>query len=679
MASSQQFCLKWNNHQSNLISVFDDLLNNQEYVDVTLACEGHNIKAHKMVLSACSPFFQDLFKNNPCKHPIVIMKDMKYTDLKAVVRFMYKGEVNVSQDKLSTLLKTAESLQIKGLAEVANESANEQSTESQINSRQDAAEPSINYRPSSHQSSHQSLPQSSQQSSPVSKRRKRRHSNENSSVPIESANSSSNSEVIVPSTRLSSSQYQPNASSSSSQSRVPPDSQPSGSSSSAPMFSEIKLKSEVIDEPDIIPIPIEQEISRVKSSPVETIHDTNETSYDESSYQMMEQNMSDMSSSQAFVSSENFVPQLSESSQGAQPDDSMISQGGEIQYQDDVGGDLALSYMESGNTNMSEELSPGPSSLPQDGSSADRGSGLVSRRFNCPVCNQLFRRKWNMESHCVKTHGYQREKLPCKICGKLMKRRNDFIIRNSEDLLERRDKTIHKRQRTETKEGKGYKTAKKRLAIDFHAGCVMLCSLGVLSSVNHLKMEIKSNCLFAWMCIAVSVVTGPKPRSCPACSKSFATRSSMLRHYHHFHVAKGESYHCPHCIASFSWKITLQKHIRDCHSGRKYQCHACKKDLEIFVVILGIKSTTCPTCLYDFTARHSMLRHYRHVHAQPNVRFKCPLCTKTFKWKFHLKDHLHSVHRLDHKFHCSICRKGFQYVNVLRRHMKSEHLSHSVA
>ncbi|KAG1664107.1 putative uncharacterized transposon-derived protein F52C9.6 [Nymphon striatum] len=62
----------------------------------------------------------------------------------------------------------------------------------------------------------------------------------------------------------------------------------------------------------------------------------------------------------------------------------------------------------------------------------------------------------------------------------LMNRRNDLIIRNSEDLLEKRDvnKTIHKRQRTETraynqrivettiKERKGYKTAKKKLAIE---------------------------------------------------------------------------------------------------------------------------------------------------------------------------------------------------------------------
>ncbi|CAN8005213.1 unnamed protein product [Ixodes hexagonus] len=118
---SQQFCLKWNNHQSNMLVVFEQLLSNEALVDVTLACEGHSLKAHKMVLSACSPFFQALFVENPCKHPIVILKDMRYMDLKAIVEFMYKGEVNVSQDQLSALLKTAETLKVKGLAEVTGE------------------------------------------------------------------------------------------------------------------------------------------------------------------------------------------------------------------------------------------------------------------------------------------------------------------------------------------------------------------------------------------------------------------------------------------------------------------------------------------------------------------------------------------------------------------------------
>ncbi|KAK8767633.1 hypothetical protein V5799_005585, partial [Amblyomma americanum] len=117
---SQQFCLKWNNHQSNMLAVFYQMLSNEALVDVTLACEGLSLKAHKMVLSACSPFFQALFAENPCKHPIVILKDMRYTDLRAIVEFMYRGEVDVSQDDLMALLKTAETLKVKGLVEDTN-------------------------------------------------------------------------------------------------------------------------------------------------------------------------------------------------------------------------------------------------------------------------------------------------------------------------------------------------------------------------------------------------------------------------------------------------------------------------------------------------------------------------------------------------------------------------------
>ncbi|RWS02801.1 zinc finger protein-like protein [Dinothrombium tinctorium] len=75
-----------------------------------------------MVLSACSNYFRDLFKSNPCQHPIVILKDMKIEDLKAIVDFMYKGEVNVSQNQLGALLKTAEVLKVKGLTEVSDDS-----------------------------------------------------------------------------------------------------------------------------------------------------------------------------------------------------------------------------------------------------------------------------------------------------------------------------------------------------------------------------------------------------------------------------------------------------------------------------------------------------------------------------------------------------------------------------
>ncbi|XP_022662505.1 protein tramtrack, beta isoform-like isoform X3 [Varroa destructor] len=134
-SNAQQFCLKWNNHQANMLSVFDRLLSNKSLVDVTIGCEGRQVKAHKVVLSACSPFFENLFTENPCKHPIVILKDIRYADLKALVEFMYKGEVNVVQEQLPTLLKTAEALKIKGLAEVTGEGKSEDKPHASVTPR----------------------------------------------------------------------------------------------------------------------------------------------------------------------------------------------------------------------------------------------------------------------------------------------------------------------------------------------------------------------------------------------------------------------------------------------------------------------------------------------------------------------------------------------------------------
>ncbi|KAG5878844.1 hypothetical protein JTB14_018983 [Gonioctena quinquepunctata] len=114
----QQYSLRWNDFHSSILSSFRHLRDEEDFVDVTLACDGCSFTAHKVVLSACSPYFKRLLKANPCKHPIVILRDVQQKDMESLLRFMYNGEVHIGQEHLTDFLKTAQMLQVRGLADV---------------------------------------------------------------------------------------------------------------------------------------------------------------------------------------------------------------------------------------------------------------------------------------------------------------------------------------------------------------------------------------------------------------------------------------------------------------------------------------------------------------------------------------------------------------------------------
>ncbi|KAL0119065.1 hypothetical protein PUN28_009589 [Cardiocondyla obscurior] len=114
----QQYSLRWNDFQSSILSSVRQLRDVEDFVDVTLACDSCSFTAHKIVLSACSPYFRNLLKANPCPHPIVILKDVASSDMESLLRFMYHGEVHVGQEQLPAFLKTAQMLQVRGLADV---------------------------------------------------------------------------------------------------------------------------------------------------------------------------------------------------------------------------------------------------------------------------------------------------------------------------------------------------------------------------------------------------------------------------------------------------------------------------------------------------------------------------------------------------------------------------------
>ncbi|XP_030027299.2 influenza virus NS1A-binding protein homolog A isoform X2 [Manduca sexta] len=121
----QQFSLSWNNFHGNLTKGFAGLLGNGEFVDVTIAVEGHLLQAHKVILSICSPYFKKMFQMNPCQHPIVVLRDVTHKAMRDLLQFMYHGEVSVKREDLTSFIGTAEVLQIKGLTNKETDDDNE--------------------------------------------------------------------------------------------------------------------------------------------------------------------------------------------------------------------------------------------------------------------------------------------------------------------------------------------------------------------------------------------------------------------------------------------------------------------------------------------------------------------------------------------------------------------------
>ena len=113
---SDRLCLEWHDFQSTVTSAFQEFRSSRDFCDVTLAYEdGHQVEAHKVVISASSLFFHDLLRRHKHPFPIIFIKGMKSEDLNSIVDFMYFGKVIVHREKLDAFFVAAEELRVKGL------------------------------------------------------------------------------------------------------------------------------------------------------------------------------------------------------------------------------------------------------------------------------------------------------------------------------------------------------------------------------------------------------------------------------------------------------------------------------------------------------------------------------------------------------------------------------------
>ena len=120
--SMEKYSLSWNEFGADVQSTFRNLLNDKNFTDVTLvSCDRKQIEAHKVILGSSSSFFQQIFLENPHQHPLLFLKDIRYSDLVSIVNFIYLGQTEVPQVDLNGFMEAAEVLGVRGLLKTAKE------------------------------------------------------------------------------------------------------------------------------------------------------------------------------------------------------------------------------------------------------------------------------------------------------------------------------------------------------------------------------------------------------------------------------------------------------------------------------------------------------------------------------------------------------------------------------
>jgi len=110
--------LDWSSYKLTVTKNLKTLIQDQQFVDVTLHCEGKSLKAHKLYLSACSNYFKNILKEtNLWQHPILFLSEIPFLDLQKILEFIYCGEIEIPQNRLTSFLKSAQTLKINGLIE----------------------------------------------------------------------------------------------------------------------------------------------------------------------------------------------------------------------------------------------------------------------------------------------------------------------------------------------------------------------------------------------------------------------------------------------------------------------------------------------------------------------------------------------------------------------------------
>ena len=112
----EKFILTWHTFLSHGQEVFKNLMENQEFTDVTLISDDHHqYRVHKFILSACSTVFRKIVSNP--HNSSIYLRGIYHEELESILQFMYLGEATFYHKNMNKFLNVAKELDIKEIGD----------------------------------------------------------------------------------------------------------------------------------------------------------------------------------------------------------------------------------------------------------------------------------------------------------------------------------------------------------------------------------------------------------------------------------------------------------------------------------------------------------------------------------------------------------------------------------
>ena len=114
---AKKYTFNWHTFTDHLQLMIKDLYEEEKHSDVTLVCDDQTqFKAHKIVLSACSPVFKKIIDNNASQNPLIYLRGIQSYEMKSILQFMYLGEGKFDYERMAEFIKVAKDLEVKKIS-----------------------------------------------------------------------------------------------------------------------------------------------------------------------------------------------------------------------------------------------------------------------------------------------------------------------------------------------------------------------------------------------------------------------------------------------------------------------------------------------------------------------------------------------------------------------------------